>query len=136
MTTVTVHHVALSAADLSRSGAFYDVLLGELGYRREHTSDELLVWAGPGPEILVYPVEGDDATPHTHGRPGLQHLALRVDATAVVDAVDRAVGAAGGAIVHPPRRYPEYPFPGYYAVFCADPDGSRIEILYHTEPTG
>jgi len=126
----TVHHIAFTATDLTRSGTFYDAVLGVLGYQREHDSTDLIIWTGPGPEILLYPAEGDDRAPHTHGRPGLQHLALRVDDLPTVDAVHDAARTSGGTVVHPPRHYPEYPFPTYYAVFVTDPDGSRLEVVH------
>jgi catechol 2,3-dioxygenase-like lactoylglutathione lyase family enzyme len=126
---LTMHHIAFTATDLTRSGAFYDAVLGVLGYAREHTSNNLIIWKGPGPEILLYPVDGDDRAPHTHGRPGLQHLALRADDPATVDAVHDAAHA-DGVVVHPPRQYPEYPFASYYAVFVTDPDGIRLEVVH------
>ena len=127
---LTVHHIAFTATDLTRSGAFYDAFLGALGYHREHTAAGLIIWTGPGPEILLYPTEGDDHSPHTHGRPGLQHIALRTDDRATVDTAHDAARTAGGTVVHPPREYPEYPFPTYYAVFVTDPDRSRLEVAH------
>lgn len=75
----TVHHIAFTAADLTHSGTFYDAVPDVLGYQREHASSELIIWTGPGPEILVYPVKANNRAPHTHARPGLQHLALHAD---------------------------------------------------------
>lgn len=45
----TVHHIAFTATDLTRSGTFYDAVLGVLGYQREHASSALIIWTGPGP---------------------------------------------------------------------------------------
>ena len=35
----------------------------------------------------------------------------------------------GGTILDPPREYPHY-VPGYYAVFFADPDGIKLELVH------
>ncbi|MEV0131402.1 VOC family protein [Dactylosporangium sp. NPDC050688] len=123
-----LHHLALSAANLDTSAAFYDPFLAELGYHREGGVESPLVYLGEGPEILVYAVEGSDAARHRHGAPGLQHLAFQVDERKIVDAAHRAADAAGGTVVHAPRLYPEYA-DGYYATFVEDPDGSRFEVL-------
>ena len=125
---VRVHHIALSAADLDRSSAFYDPVLTVLGYQRHGDRSSPLVYGGDGPDILVYAVEGPDAAPHRHGRPGLQHVALHVDEPELVDTFCRAAMGTGAAIVHEPRFY-DY-MPGYYAVFVEDPDGSRIEVVH------
>ncbi|WP_432974964.1 VOC family protein [Dactylosporangium sp. CA-233914] len=124
-----LHHLALTASDLGASAAFHDPFLAELGYHREGGLGSPLIYAGDGPEILVYVVEGDDTGRHRHGSPGLQHLAFQVDNPVTVDAAHRAAVAAGGTIVHGPRLYPEYA-DGYYATFVEDPDGSRFEVAY------
>lgn len=126
----SLHHLALSATDLAESGPFYDALLGALGYAPAHVSDGLRTWVGPSPapEILLYVVEGEDRTVHTHGRPGLQHAALKVDDRATVVAVHDAVVSGGWEVVHQPAEY-DY-LPGYFAVFVTDPDGCRWEIAH------
>jgi catechol 2,3-dioxygenase-like lactoylglutathione lyase family enzyme len=134
---MTIHHLALTAADLPKAAAFYDaVFVDVLGYRRGHTSAELVTWIGPEPEpeILLYVVEGDDTTAHQHGQPGLQHIAFQVDSRATVDAVHTAVVDGGWTVVHSPREYPEYS-PGYYATFLEDADGSRWEFTHTPPPT-
>ncbi|GAA2616718.1 VOC family protein [Dactylosporangium fulvum] len=123
-----VHHIALTAADLGRSSRFYDAVLAALGYQRHSGLGSPLVYGGDGPDVLVYAVEGADAAPHRHGRPGLQHVAVEVDEPGLVDAVFRAAVAAGGTVVHEPQLY-DY-MPGYYAVFVEDPDGSRLEVVH------
>ncbi|MFD9514443.1 VOC family protein [Streptomyces mirabilis] len=125
----SLHHIAMSTAQMDEASRFYDAVLDELGYKRGHTSDRLCTWLGDGPEILLYIVEGDDHTPHTLGRPGWHHAAFRVDSDDTVHAVHRAVSDGGWTIVHEPREYPEYA-PGYFAVFVEDPDGIRIEVAH------
>ena len=129
-----LHHLALTTADLKNAKTFYEaVFVGVLGYAPGYTSDELCTWVGPTPEILLYPVEGDDASPHTHGTPGLQHAAMEVENRDMVDGVYQAVVNGGGRVVHEPREY-DYAA-GYYAVFVADDDGNRWEFAHIPAPT-
>jgi glyoxylase I family protein len=51
-------------------------------------------------------------------------VAFRADSRDEVDALGRDL-----AVLDPPRAYPEY-VPGYYAVFFADPDGIKLELVY------
>jgi len=46
-----------------------------------------------------------------------------------VDALHRELLAHGATILDPPREYPEY-VSGYYAVFFADPDGMKLELVH------
>ncbi|MEU7631817.1 VOC family protein [Nocardia sp. NPDC049220] len=129
-----LHHLAITATDTSKTAPFYDAVLSPLGYERRIASDQLCTWVGQSPEILLYKTEGEDCSPHTHGRPGWHHNAWEVDDRDTVDAVHRAVTEGGWTIVHSPREYPEYR-DGYYAVFVADPDGVRWEFAHIPNPT-
>ncbi len=125
----TLHHLAVTAIDLPKSAEFYDAVLGEIGYSRGMTTDRLCTWHGPEPEILVYTAEGDDRSPHRHGRPGWQHAAFAVADRETVLAVHKAVTTGGWIVVHEPRDYPEYS-DGYFAVFVEGPCGVRIEVAH------
>ncbi|WP_063128695.1 VOC family protein [Nocardia fusca] len=116
---LTLHHLALTTADQAKAAPFYDAVFGILGYSRGYTSDRLCTWGGPGPELLLYIVEGDDAAPHTHGRPGWQHGAFSVDDRATVDAVHTAVLDGGWTVVHGGRGASarNVPVAPHYAVF-------------------
>ena len=46
-----------------------------------------------------------------------------------MNALARDVVGIGGTILDSPREYPEY-VPGYYAVFFADPDGIKLELVH------
>ncbi|MFG1774591.1 VOC family protein [Nocardia salmonicida] len=125
-----LHHVALTI-DLGKSAPFYAAVLPLLGYELEYGGDGLQVWKGaaPSPEVLLYAIEGEDGRPHTHGCPGLQHLAVEVEDRDIVARVHKAVVAGGFPVVHEPREYSDYS-EGYWAVFVADLDGNRWEIAY------
>jgi hypothetical protein len=53
-----------------------------------------------------------------------------VPTRSAVDAATDRAAALGSEIVHPPRRWPEYP-PPYYAAFWLDPDGFYLEAVCH-----
>jgi catechol 2,3-dioxygenase-like lactoylglutathione lyase family enzyme len=132
--TATLHHLAITATELRKSAPFYDAILGTLGYHRHITLDTICTWIGPEPEILLYPVEGGDRTPHQHGRPGWQHAAFSTEDRDTVHAAYRAALDGGWTVVHPPTEY-DYS-PGYFAVFVEDPDGVRLEIAHIPESVG
>ncbi|MFI7524503.1 VOC family protein [Nocardia salmonicida] len=131
---LTLDHLGITTADQAKSAPFYDAVLSLLGYSRGITSESLCTWTGPGPEILLWNAEGDDTSPHTHGRPGWQHGAFRVDDRALINAVHTTVLDGGWTVVHEPRTYPDYA-DDYYAVFIEDPDGIRWEIAHIPNPT-
>ena len=60
---------------------------------------------------------------------GLHHLAFRAASRAEVDRLHTELRQIGATIVSPPREYPEYTPPGYYAVFFKDLEGIKYEIV-------
>jgi glyoxylase I family protein len=128
-----VHHVFLTVNDLARSRAFYAQLMPRLGYPA--------VWEYPGASGIVGflgsggslwlkqappPFAGET---FSKDRVGLCELAFRAESREQVDTLARDVAGFGGTVLDPPRDYPEY-VPGYYAVFFADPDGIKLELVY------
>jgi hypothetical protein len=53
-----------------------------------------------------------------------------VPTRAAVDAVHAHVVANGGAVLHPPQEWPQYP-PPYWATFWRDPHGFVLEAVCH-----
>jgi catechol 2,3-dioxygenase-like lactoylglutathione lyase family enzyme len=130
-----VHHVDLVVADLERSLAFYRAVLGPLGWyglsdapgERGETISYLY---GPGSSIgLRQAPDPATALPVDRYRVGLHHLCLEVDTRTAVDEAAERLRGLGAAISDGPREFPEYR-PGYYAVFFADPDGIKLELVW------
>lgn len=128
-----VHHIDLTVIDKERSRAFYDAVLGFMGYRRsadyEHGSD----WDREGTpfhSIGIIEARGPGAG-RTHDRysPGFHHLAWTADSRADVDALHELLRGIGATILDAPADYPQYG-PVYYAVFFADPDGLKLEFVF------
>ncbi len=62
------------------------------------------------------------------------HLAFACLSRADVDAFYKAAMSQGGTDDGPPGIREEYN-PGYYAAFVLDPDGYRLEAVFHEEVT-
>ncbi|MBN8999245.1 MAG: VOC family protein [Rhizobiales bacterium] len=110
-----IDHVQLVVADLERSRAFYEAVLGVIGVPIVagddfFYADELFVTAG-------------------EPRTGRCHLAFQTRDPALVDAFHAAGLAAGGRDNGAPglRDY----HADYYAAFLLDPDGNNIEAVFH-----
>ncbi|TDJ42131.1 MAG: bleomycin resistance protein [Gammaproteobacteria bacterium] len=124
------HHVDLTVTDLETSVDFYHQVLTELGFER------VPVNLGDAPcwEIRDDPVFGialhraRSTARHDRYAAGLHHLAFRARSKAQVDRFFRFLTARGIEILDAPAEY-QYT-PGYYAVFFADPDGLKLELVY------
>jgi catechol 2,3-dioxygenase-like lactoylglutathione lyase family enzyme len=127
-----IHHVFLTVNDIARSRAFYGKLMPRLGYPAvwEYGGSAAVGFMGAGGSLwLKPPASAHAGETFSKDRVGLCELAFRAQSRDHVDAVAREVPGYGGTILDPPRDYPEY-VPGYYAVFFADPDGIKLELVY------
>jgi predicted lactoylglutathione lyase len=62
-------------------------------------------------------------------------LAFKAPSRAEVDLLYSELKQIGATIVSPPREYPEYTPPGYYALYFKDLEGIKYEIVC-TEHSG
>jgi catechol 2,3-dioxygenase-like lactoylglutathione lyase family enzyme len=118
-------HVSLGVTDLSRSITFYDAALRALGVVRVWTKDDAAGYGSLG---------GDDrlaifATAQVNPSAGT-HLAFMASAESAVRAFHAAALAAGGTDHGPPGPRSRYGA-GYIAAFVKDPDGHRLEAVFH-----
>jgi catechol 2,3-dioxygenase-like lactoylglutathione lyase family enzyme len=114
-------HLGLEVADLARSAAFYEAVLGRLGGRRLVDGPAAIAYGSHEPRLWIV----------ARGRapaPGFGHLALQASGRAAVDAAHAAGLAAGGSDGGGPGPRPEYG-PRYYAGYLRDPDGLRVEVV-------
>jgi catechol 2,3-dioxygenase-like lactoylglutathione lyase family enzyme len=130
---IGIDHVFATVRDLRASEAFYDHVMGVLGFRK---------WEAPisgDPHVIYYnrsfayslrPAR-EGTSDHDPYAPGLHHFCFRVVDEA---AVNRAAGGlrAAGVGATKPRYYPEYG-PDYYATFFEDPDRVRLEVMNFRE---
>jgi catechol 2,3-dioxygenase-like lactoylglutathione lyase family enzyme len=120
-----IDHTGIGVADLKQSAAFYDAVLGALGYRR--------VFVMPDDGGIAYGLEYpqfwiDRFHPHSVK----QHTCFVAHSRAQVDAFHAAALEAGGKDNGPPGlRDPKTGYPaGYYSAFALDPDGNNIEAVF------
>jgi catechol 2,3-dioxygenase-like lactoylglutathione lyase family enzyme len=125
--TIEIDHTTLSVADYDKARAFYDAALKALGggvlmeFPMDDGAKVMGVGASGKPFLWV---SGSGKASH-------QHIALRAENRAQVDAFYAAAMAAGGTDNGPPGVRPHY-HKNYYAAFVLDPEGHNIEVVTHT----
>jgi glyoxylase I family protein len=125
----SVNHIGLTVSDMARAAAFYEALLGHLGYTRVEDTPKHILWAGPGGALGISPVRPEAAgRPHDRYAIGLHHLAFHAPSRGDVDAVFTKLQAMAAEITDAPAEY-DY-LPGYYAVYFLDPDGIKLEVAH------
>ena len=137
-----IDHIQITVKDFPAAVAFYDRLMPLLGF----VADQRVSASVPAHDLRVVeyghprlsfaitsPREGLRTEDVNRRRPGsLHHLAFRVPSREEVDRLHVQLDAIGAVIVSPPREYPEYTPPGYYAVFFKDLEGIKYEIVTHS----
>ncbi len=127
-----VHHIDLTARDLVQSAAFYEQILGFLGYRRSRSDEAGIDWDLSDAGHLVCSVGLKPARSdrdHDRDSAGLHHLAWHAASRDDVDRLHALLVRLGARILDAPADYPEYGA-GYYALFFADPDGLKLEFVH------
>ncbi len=138
MTLGRMHHLGLALSDLKTAEeTFYRPVLGFLGYRKIEEENGMTLWFS---ETALAAVNLWQSPPELAGErhrdytPGLQHFAFEADSREEVDALFRLLEVMGATVLDPPAEY-DYS-PGYYALFFADPDGIKFELVHMPPPTG
>lgn len=136
----SVNHIALVASDFARSCEFYDHVLNFMGYTRvempEHVQTLMkttaVAWASQHGSITLRPAKSTGAELYDRYAPGLNHLAFNAEQREDVDRFHQLLKAIGATVLDPPTEYPYAP--NYYAVYCADPDGIKLELVHWPQP--
>lgn len=129
-----VHHVDLTVKDPTASRAFYEAVLGFMGYvlKDDHSRgfDMDLRTEDGFCSIGIMRAQGPNAArAHDRYSPGLHHIAWTARSREDVDALYGVLLKIGATVLDPPAEYPRYGA-GYYAVFFADPDGLKLEYVF------
>jgi catechol 2,3-dioxygenase-like lactoylglutathione lyase family enzyme len=119
-----IHHLSLGVRDLATGAAFYDGVLGALGFRRVFEDDEAIGYGLEDDKDILCLKLRDDAQAPGAGF----HLAFAAPTQAAVAAFHAAGMSAGGRDNGGPGLREEYG-PTYYAAFLVDPDGHRVEAV-------
>ena len=137
----SISHVALAVSDLERSTAFYDRVLGFIGFKRVEVSEanqqamktRLKAWVGPGYSISIRPSKGEFARRvHDRNAPGSNHMAFNAEDRSDVEKMHELLKEIGATVLDAPAEYPYSP--GYFAVYFTDPDGLKFEFAYAPRP--
>ena len=134
-----IDHIQITVRDMSVAVPFYDRLMPLLGFNPEcrttATIDEhefhVVEYSHP---LLAFAITSPrsefEQDSINRRKPGaLHHLAFKAESRAEVNRLHAELKSIGATIVAPPREYPEYTPPGYYALFFKDPEGIKYEIV-------
>lgn len=121
-----LHHLDLTVSSLDVSLAFYERVLTRLGFARYRPEeDRAPEWRSTSLSIALHKAKQGR---HDRYSPGLHHLAFAAGSRDEIDEFHRFLVASGVRILDAPAEY-DYD-PGYYAVFFADPDGIKLELVH------
>ena len=120
-----VHHLELYASGLDTSLPFWDWLLGELGYEPKNDWDGGRSWIN-GPTYVVL-VDADAAGKFDRNAPGLNHVAFHAASREQVDDLSAAIRERDDASLLYEDKHPYAG--GYYALYCEDPEGVKVEVV-------
>ena len=138
MAATSIHHVALTVNDWSKSKAFYTEVLGAIGAKEvmggegaphKDAQCHWCAFAAPGFMLTLWEAKpGLRSNSFQIYSVGLHHIAFSASSRADVDALFKKLKAMGANILDAPQEYPYVP--GYYALYFADPDGMKLEYLH------
>jgi catechol 2,3-dioxygenase-like lactoylglutathione lyase family enzyme len=119
-----IDHFGINCADFAKASAFYDKVLGVLGYSRQMDFGVAIGYGRDGhPDFWI--ADGKNMGPNRE-----IHVAFQAaDADAVKAFYDAAL-EFGAESLHAPRLWPEY-HPNYFGAFLRDPDGNNVEAVFH-----
>lgn len=120
--TLGLRHVALQVLDLEACERFYVDLLGMRVEWRPDADNVYLT--GGGDNLALHRA----TVPHA-GESGqrLDHIGFLLRDAAQVDAWHEFLQGRGVTIAKPPRTHRD----GARSFYCLDPDGNRVQIIFH-----
>ena len=127
-----IDHLGINCSDLPAAAAFYDKVLGTLGYARILDFEVAIGYGKDKPDFWIgkQPDEGPASGPNRE-----IHVAFQASDAAAVRAFFEAAKTAGAEVLHEPRMWPEY-HDNYYGAFVRDLDGNNVEAVCHTVQPG
>jgi catechol 2,3-dioxygenase-like lactoylglutathione lyase family enzyme len=125
-----VDHFSITVKDLLRSARFYDAVMETLGAQKIYQRQDAIGYgernrANSDGHSYFSVYESDGASVDRR-----RHWCFRAQSAAQVRAFHAAGLAAGGRDAGAPGLRPDY-HPGYYAAFLEDPEGNRVEAVWH-----
>jgi len=124
-----LHHLTLWVPDLERAEESWEWLLGRLGYERDVADDGVLLFRHPG-GFTVAMEQSRDMVPgmlYSRFRPGLNHLAFRVDGDVALADVVAEAPAHGWSPLSTDGLHPIAG--GADVAYLEDRDGFEVELV-------
>ena len=118
-----IDHFGINCSDFDKAKAFYDKVLGVLGYSRQMDFDVAIGYGARGKPAFW--IADADLGPNRE-----IHVAFSAADEDAVRAFYDAAIELGAESLHEPRLWPEY-HPGYFGAFVRDPDGNNVEAVFH-----
>jgi catechol 2,3-dioxygenase-like lactoylglutathione lyase family enzyme len=129
---VGVDHLVLSVGDLARSKAFYDKVLGFLGFKLKYQYAEMAGWSNGKTLFWIAAADAQGRKrKYRKGDIGFHHYAFELSSRDDVDALGAFLEKHGMNVVDPPGEYYGH---DYYAVYFTDPDGMKLEGMIWAPP--
>lgn len=127
----TLNHLGLTVSDRDKSEPFYDAILQFMGYQQVEKNEHIIMWWSKDAGAIVISAANPDSPNKVHDRysPGLHHFAFSADSREQVDNLYKLILEINATVLDSPAEYNQYA-PGYYAVFFADPDGIKLELVH------
>ncbi len=120
--------ITFAAADFDRSAAFYDRILGFMGYRRTIEAEDFIMWQTLFGAVALKPAAADRGAPDS-GSPGIAEFIFFAPNAQDVDRFAALLRGTGVGISAGPRLFPEM-MEGMYGIFFLDPDGTRLGLVH------
>ena len=142
----SLSHIDISVGSSEKSIVFYNTLLTGLGYKRWYPDHP--EFSGENPLRATWSIKyansgyfGIEVRPAHDGKkdkrydryePGPHHMAFHAESRAQIEAIHTQMVAINADVLDPPADYSGQAgySEGYYAVFYADPDGVKLEVVH------
>lgn len=124
---MSIHHLQLWVPDLARAERSWGWLLDRLGYEMERRWDHGRLWRGPHSAIMIE--ASPDMVPgmlYSRLRPGMNHVAFRVDSTDDLIRLLEDAPSAGWTPL-PDQRHPVGAT--VTVAYLEDADGFEVELV-------
>jgi catechol 2,3-dioxygenase-like lactoylglutathione lyase family enzyme len=123
-------HVSITVRDLARAARFYDAVMSSLGVEKVYQRQDAVGYGARNRAhddghsyFSVYHSDGANVDRR-------RHWCFRAQSAEQVRAFHAAGLAAGGRDAGAPGLRPDY-HAAYYAAFLEDPEGNRLEAVFH-----
>ena len=128
---VGIDHLVLSVSDFRRSKAFYNKVLGFLGFKRKYNYADMAGWSNGKTLFWIAAASPGRKPRYRKGNVGFHHYAFELSSRADVDALGAFLKESRLTVLDPPGEYYDR---NYYAVYFADPDGMKLEGMIWAPP--